>query len=466
MNVSRSALMRTLVLIVAALAALSLAPPGRDIAPSPSSDAAAAAAQVDPDSVVVRATDAPALDAIAATAAARGFILESRLDDPPAAHFTTPPSMPLPEALGRLLVLPGVVYAEPLYDLAAADVPNDPLYARQRDYLDPVGAPAAWDVEKGRPEIIVAVLDTGIDRQHPDLAGRIWTNPREIAANGVDDDVNGCIDDVNGCAFADIVGPSCAPAVNGSVDDDIGHGTFVAGIVAANGNNGAGMVGVARGATVLPVKILDCEGRGNSLALAQAIVYATRAGARVINVSLGGAGDSLLVREAVRGASDDAGVLIVAATGNTGGADVSYPARYEQVLAVGAASLEIPTARADFSSHGPEVDVVAIGEQIVGTVPQGACPRFLPCAGTGTAAQRYAVGDGTSFAAPQVAGLAALVISRNPGLTARAVHDRIKAAADPLPAGDRPDWAGAGRINMLRALEAQYRLGAPGVAKN
>jgi subtilisin family serine protease len=345
--------------------------------------------------------------------------------------------------------------------MTAADVPTDPLYDRQRGYLEPVGAPAAWDIQQGRPDVIVAVLDTGVDTTHPDLAGRIWTNTGEVAANGIDDDANGCIDDVHGCAYADIVEPSCTPAINGAIEDDVGHGTFVAGIIGASGND-AGMVGVARNTTLMPVKMLDCEGHGNSLALAQAILYAAKSGARVINISLGGPGDSVIVREAVRIATEDYGALIVAASGNTGEAGVSYPGRYDQVLAVGAASRDDPNKRAPFSSHGAEVDVVAIGEGVVGTVPEFACPEgFLPCLDDG-----YAQGEGTSFAAPQVAGLAALVFAQRPGLPPQSVHDLIRASADPVPPGDRPDWAGAGRINMLHALAPQFRLGAPGVTKN
>jgi subtilisin family serine protease len=417
--------------------------------------------QVVPDSLVVRAGDATSLDAVVRASTSRGFTLMSATPSMFAAHVRGPASMTLPQSVAALSALPGVVYVEPLYELAAADVPNDPLYVRQQPYLEAVSAPAAWDIEQGNPSVIVAVLDTGIDVTHPDLQGRIWTNAAEIAANGVDDDANGCIDDVNGCAYADMVGDACEPAVHGDVVDDIGHGTFVAGIVAANGSNNAGMVGVARNAMVMPVKMLDCRGSGNSLALAQAILYAAQSGARVINVSLGGPGDSIIVREAVRVATDDYGVLIVAATGNTGEAGITYPARYEQVLAVGAASAEEPDRRAEFSSHGPEVDVVAVGEGIVGTVPEGSCDRFRACIDG-----RYAADDGTSFAAPQVAALAALVVSRRPDLPPRSVHDLIKASADPVPPGDRPNWAGAGRINMLHALQPQFRLGVPGVTKN
>ena len=306
------------------------------------------------------------------------------------------------------------------------------------------------------------MVDTGIDLNHPDLQGRIWQNLFEIPNNSVDEDGNGCIDDVNGCAFVTNPSPGCSGAVNGFVRDDIGHGTFVSGIIAANGNNGQGMVGVARGVTVLSVKVLDCQGRGESVALAQGILYSAKRGAAVINISLGGTNDSVIVREAVRAAHDQNGALIVAASGNSGQEGVSYPARYPGVLAVGAASIANPDKRAKFSSTGPQVSVVAVGENIVGTVPQSSCGGgFLPCVGG-----PYATGSGTSFAAPQVSGLVALILSRSRGLKPDAIIATIEEAATAVPAGDRPNWAGAGRINMAESLRPAYQLGAPGLTRN
>jgi len=305
------------------------------------------------------------------------------------------------------------------------------------------------------------VLDTGIDLSHPDLQGRIWTNPAGGANATPDFDGSGCVNDLHGCAFVSDPSPGCAAASGGNVEDDLGHGTFVSGIIAANANR-AGMVGVARGVTILPVKVLDCQGGGDSLAVAQGILYAAKAGARIVNISLGGPADSAILREAVRIAHDQYDVLVVAASGNTGADGVAYPARYPKVLAVGAASGTNPDLRATFSTTGPEIDVVAIGQGIIGTVPKSSCGSFLPCLAAGP----YAVGDGTSFAAPQVTGLVALMLSHAPALTADALLSIVKVTADPVPPGDRPDWAGAGRIDMLQALSRQFRLGTPGVARN
>jgi subtilisin family serine protease len=212
----------------------------------------------------------------------------------------------------------------------------------------------------------------------------------------------------------------------------------------------------------MPVRVLDCEGSGNSIDLAQGIRYAVANGADVVNISLGGDTDSQIVREAVAEARER-GVLIVAASGNSGVTGVAYPARYPTVLAVGAASASDPDRRAPFSTAGPEVDVVAIGEGIVSTVPRSICgSSFFDCIDAGA----YAQGDGTSFAVPQVTGLAALMISRVPGMNPDAVIAAIKATARPRPQGDLPDWAGAGLIDMAAALRPRYQLGAPGTTRN
>lgn len=411
-----------------------------------------------PASVVVRARSPIELPSIERFAAARGFRVLHRARELSALRFALPRSVSLPRGMSALWGAPGVIYVEPSHNMAASDVPTDPLYARQRSYLDPVHAPEAWDIETGRPEVVVAILDTGMDLTHPDLQGRVWTNAREISGNGIDDDGNECVDDVHGCAFVSTPDEGCRAAAGGDVSDDSGHGTFVSGVIAANAD-GAGMVGVARGVTVMPVKVLDCGGGGNSIELAQGILYAARNGARVLNISLGGATDPLIVREAVRIATAEYGALVVAASGNNGGDGVAYPARYPEVLAVGAASVEDPDGRAPFSAAGPEVDVVAIGQGVIGTVPSGMCTLFAVCI-----SGLHAAGDGTSFAAPQVAGLAALLLSRRAGMTPEALVAQIKAAADPVP--DSDDWAGAGRINMLRALELPYRLGVPGAARD
>ena len=415
----------------------------------------------DPGSIVVRASNASYFDGIAAFARAHGYTVNTRDEGLLAMSIDLPAGTHVVSAISEFTFVPGVLYAEPVYQLYKADSPSDPLFSRQTPYLSKVRAPQAWDIEKGRPDVIVAVLDTGVDVNHPDLAGRIWVNADETGNNATDDDGNGCVDDLNGCAFVSDPAPSCQRATSGFIHDEVGHGTFVAGIIAADGGN-EGIVGIARNVTVMPVKVLDCSGTGTSLAVSQGIIYAAKNGAKVINISLGGQVDSALIREAVRVATDDYGVLIVAASGNTGKEGVAYPARYDRVLAVGAASIANPDKAASFSTIGPEVDVVAIGESIVGTVPKTSCAVFLPCIG----GQPYATGNGTSFSAPQVSGLAALILSRRPGTPPGEVLKLIKATAVSVPDGTKPNWAGEGRIDMAAALAPQFRLGAPGTTRN
>src|SRR5262249_44922741 len=156
---------------------------------------------------------------------------------------------------------------EPDVRVRANRIPNDPLYAQEAPYLDAVHAPAAWDTATASPGVLIAVIDTGIDLTQPDLAAQLWTNPGEVAADGLDHDGNCCVADVHGRAFVppEAGDPSCAyttAAPNGDVSDDDGHGTFVSGVTAAAGNDGVGVAGVTWGARILPVKVLDCTETG------------------------------------------------------------------------------------------------------------------------------------------------------------------------------------------------------------
>ncbi|MEX2227130.1 MAG: S8 family serine peptidase [Dehalococcoidia bacterium] len=356
--------------------------------------------------------------------------------------------------LETLAAIDGIRYAERVSRVISADQPTDPLYSLQSSYLQRVSAPAAWDIEKGKPSVIVAVVDTGVDVQHPDLRTNIWLNQREVPNNGRDDDNNGCVDDINGCAFVSDGSPGCQNITNGFVHDDIGHGTFVAGVIGAAGN-GQGMIGVARGVRIMPVKVLDCYGSGDSIAAARGILYAARNGAKVINLSLGGFERAEVMRGAIIEAMNVHGAIVIAASGNSGGPGVAFPAAFPEALAVGAANVG-GDGRAAFSSYGPEIDVVAVGEGIVGTIGANKCGVIIPC----MSGQPYGSSAGTSFSTPQVSGLAALIYSLNPGLNGFQVADIIRNSATPLIPGSAPNWAGAGRINMLAAL-ASVREGRP-----
>jgi len=236
--------------------------------------------------------------------------------------LSLPPGLPLEEAIAFLEGLPWVEYAEPNYQMRASLVPDDPYYQRfQSWYYELLGAPQAWDVTTGSPTIVVAVVDSGMDIQHPDLVGKIWINQEEKPDNGLDDDENGCVDDLHGCNFL----PSTP---NGDIEDENGHGTLIAGILAASGNNGQGVAGVAWKTTLMPVKVLNWEGIGFSWDVAKGITYAAQEGARIINLSFGNVAPNSLLEDATRMAHDFYGAIVVAAAGNEGSNSVEYPAAY------------------------------------------------------------------------------------------------------------------------------------------
>lgn len=367
---------------------------------------------------------------------------------------------------------PGILAAVPDAPVYAARAPNDPLYpVNQVGYLSTIGAPQAWDFVTGRPEVVVAVLDTGADLSHPDLAPRLWTNPGEVPGDGIDNDGNGCIDDVHGCRFVDLTAAnriSCgysSSTRNGDVRDDNGtvgsavhsHGTMVAGIVGAAGNNGLGIAGVAWDVRLMIVKVLDCGGPGGSnpsgsmFNVAEGIDYAVRMGARIINLSLASApGDPTADTPALRAAIEFAlsrGVLIVAAAGNWGSSAnpaPGYPAAYTQypnVIGVGA--MDPSTGGwASYSAYGSGIDFAAPGEGIASTVRTD-LGGSLP----------YRISDkGTSFATPLVSGSLALLASRN---TRLGYGDYVALLADTAspapPAPHGQNWAGAGIIHVGNA---------------
>jgi subtilisin family serine protease len=442
-----------LLLVALPLPGLAGAPPAFS-GPAPPSDAASLQPAAVPREVLVKAH--PAGDFVKRLAdRALGAHEVGRLDTLGVVRMRMPPGIPA-EAAARLYeTLPFVEYAEPNYVLHATGTPDDPLYApNQRWYYDLIEAPAAWDLGPGAQPAVVAVLDTGVDVAHPDLAGKIWTNLGEIAGNGVDDDGNGCVDDVHGCNFVDpktadiaCIGRPRGPSSD--ISDDDGHGTFVAGIIGATTNNGQGVAGTADGVVLMPVKVLACTGGGTAADISAGILYAAENGARVINMSFGGHLRSDTIRDAIKTAHDDLGVVLVSATGNMGIESVSFPADLPEVIAVGASDHAKPDEPALFTSWGPEVDVVAPGVDITSTVPPDLCGRNWKC----ISSLPYSTASGTSFAAPMVAGLAGLLLSRNAALSNEDVRAIIRATAAPLPDFHLEAWAGAGRIRMKQALE-------------
>ncbi len=341
--------------------------------------------------------------------------------------------------------LPWVEYAEPNYIVRAAIVPDDPFYpTKQAWYYDAINAPAAWDIERGRSSIIVAVLDTGVQLDHPDLEAKVWINAREVLGNDIDDDKNGCIDDVHGCDFV-VLPPSSDPS------DDHGHGTMVAGILAARSNNDLGVAGTAWGVTLLPVKVLDSAGAGTASDVAQGIVYAAKSGAQIINLSMARPSPSRALEGAVKEAHDVFGAILVGASGNEGQEGVGYPAAYPGAIAVSSFDQSDPDTRAPFSNWGPEVNVAAPGVAVFSTYLHGG----------------YATGEGTSFGTAFVSGLIALLLSQDSSRSDDDIRALLRISADDLPDGDTSYWDGWGRLNMGRALNTHaFRSVVPGIAKD
>lgn len=394
----------------------------------------------------------------------RGTVV-SRLDDLRVVRLQLAADESVASAIARLEHAPFVDSVEPNHRVQGAHVPNDSYYSAQSEYLGAIGAPAAWEIELGNPGIIVAVLDSGIDVTHPDLINQLWTNNGESTPNGIDDDHNGCVDDFHGCSFVSTASadPTCGAPGSANIVDDDGHGTFVSGIIAAEGDNGFGISGVAPNVRILTVKILDCLGGGTAADAAAGLLYAAKLGARVANISFGADGDSRTLTAAIQEAHDRYNMVIVAATGNEGTSRVTFPARLPQTIAVGSSGAPGNTnVRSPFSDWGPQVTVAAPGLNIVSTIPPAFCETTWLCVSDGP----YAVASGTSFAAPIVSGLAALIISHNPFIGAEAVRTSIIRTAEPLMDGDTPNWDGAGRIRLRAALDQpRYYLGVPGASK-
>jgi subtilisin family serine protease len=331
-------------------------------------------------------------------------------------------------AAAALAAEPGVASASPnlrrhIHTMplpAAQGAPNDPLYPLQWAYPR-INAPPAWNGAAGSP-ITVAVLDTGVDLTHPELAGRVLQG-------------------------ANFVTPG------GSAQDDNGHGTHVAGIVAAAGGNGAGGVGMDWNARILPVKVADGAGSLSSEDWLNGLAYAAQNGARVVNMSFGGTTYSQAEQDAVTDAWNR-GVIIVASAGNSGdnGNPVEYPAGYDHVLSVAAVGSD--NLHAYYSAANRFVDITAPGGNarsggdpndrfIISTWAQNIASNFQP---------GYAKEIGTSQAAPFVSGLAALLLAQRPSLTNDAVVSRIETTATDLGPRGRDDQFGFGLINVAAAL--------------
>ena len=335
-------------------------------------------------------------------------------------------------------VAPAVLTTGAGPDVHADRVPNDPS-APSQYALAAIQAPAAWDVAVGTGKTVVAVIDSGLDLTHPDLGANLWTNPGEVAGNGLDDDGNGFVDDVHGYDFGrDLPDPT----------DDFGHGTHVAGILGAAGDNKLGVVGVDWHATIMPLRFLDARGDGYTGDAARALNYAVANGAKVVNCSWGGAAPSPALAAAVARARA-AGVVVVAAAGN-GSRDLAtasnYPASYAAAFdnVVSVAATDYQDRLAGFSNYGATVTLAAPGDGILSTLPRGQ---------SGTK-------SGTSMATAFVSGALALLWDTHPEWTAAQVVAKLKASVDVLPALAGKTATG-GRLNVARLLDGTATAPVP-----
>jgi len=341
------------------------------------------------------------------------------------------------DAANLLRNLPGVEHVEPNQYIQITARPNDPLFSQQWALANPtnpgadIHAVAAWDINTRAANIVVAVIDSGIDYTHPDLSANMWRNPGEIPNNGIDDDNNGYVDDVYGYDFGDD---------DADPYDDNGHGTHVAGTIGAVGNNAIGVTGVAWNVRLMALKFLDDQGSGTEADAVRAIDYAIRMGARIINASWGGYGYSTILAQAISRA-ERAGVLFVAAAGNeTNNNDTTpcYPASYPNSNIIAVAATDANDNLAWFSNFGPRtVHIAAPGDSILSTWPNG----------------QYRYLDGTSMAAPHVSGAAALLWALHPDWSYRQVKDQLLQSVDVLSSLQGKILTG-GRLNLAKALAA------------
>ncbi len=282
--------------------------------------------------------------------------------------------------------------------------PNDTLYSRYQWNLPNIDTERGWALNKGASDVIVGVVDTGVDMDHADLQGRL----------------------APGYNFID----------RGSRPmDDVGHGTHVSGVISANVNNGIGIAGMNWFGKIMPVKVLDSSGTGNTYSVAEGIIWAADHGAKVINMSLGNYANAQFLHDAIRYAFDK-DVVLIAASGNDNSSEPGYPAAYPEVLAVAATDSQ-KKKKASFSNYGDYIGVSAPGVNIASTYPHN----------------QYAALSGTSMASPHVTALAALIRAANPDLKNTEVMEVIRQSAKDLGPKGRDPYYGFGEIDVASALQ-------------
>jgi len=327
-------------------------------------------------------------------------------------------------------------------------MPNDPEFSEQwslhnigqtggKDDAD-IDAPEAWEIETGDLGIVIAIIDSGIDETHPDLINNIWINEDEIPDNGIDDD-NGYIDDYHGFNFFEN---------NNDIHDNYGHGTRVAGIIGAETNNSIGIAGILWNCKMMIVKVWDQNFITTVDIILEGIRYAADNGVKIISMSLG-AYENQLTEDELRNIRQtanytyDKGCISVASAGNDGRDDPFYPAAHEKVIAVAGTDhrdKQMKDGMLFASNHGEWVDVAAPGELVYTTAPT--YPNNYEVTD-------YSLASGTSYAAPHVSSIVALLLSKNPELTPEEVIKIVRSNVDPY---DSDLYLGTGRVNAYKAL--------------
>jgi hypothetical protein len=388
------------------------------------------------------------------------------------------------QVVAELAAQPGVVFAEPnfLYHTMEIPLPEEPFIPDDR-YLSEDGVhfsegawgqtyPDLWGIEKIRAiegwnefdlddsgdfdasetrpgeHVVVAVIDSGLDVDHPDITGNLWRNSAEIPDNEIDDDGNGLVDDIIGWDFVD------GDAIP---EDRAGHGTHVSGTIAAHGDNQIGVIGVAPWAKIMALKGLSDTGSGNAVALANTIRYAADMGADIISASWGGIGESETLTSAFRYAHD-LGVLSIAAAGNSDANVAGFsPANIDEVLAV--AATDPDDVRAPFSNFGIGIDLSAPGVAILSLNANGGANLIAEERPERIVDRDYLQINGTSMACPHVSGVAAVLLSQDPGRSVDDLRGRLLAGAESIAASN-PGFEmqlGRGRIDLLASLAAEPR---------
>lgn len=356
------------------------------------------------------------------------------------------------EGLSRVPRVPEVTLAEPNYLLRAAEEPNDPMYdeawsvkpSNPTGFRSGIDTPSAWNVTTGAEDVTVAVVDSGVDLAHPDLAANIWTNPGEFGSgretNGSDDDGNGFKDDWRGWDWID---------EDNDPIDLAGHGTMVAGTIGAQGNNGIGVSGVSWKSRLMSLRVLDEQGLGFSSDAAAAFAYAGEAGADIVNASLTSPVPSLAMLEAITAFRD---TLFVAAAGNeskNNDVEPKFPCNIELPNVLCVAATDEFNGLASFSNYGVTVDLAAPGVRILTTHPDG-----------------YVEFHGSSAATPHVSGVAALLMARHPDAAVDTVAQAMVKGVEVIPQLRGKTFAG-GRVNAAGAMrqlgdDVPYDGGSPG----